>query len=368
MQKKEIQIVTFDNPFPPNYGGVIDVFYKIKVLSEIGVKVYLHLFYDERSNFSELKNICYKVYVYKRKKNIFKFLSIYPYAVNTRSSEALISNLKSINAPVLFESIRTVSLLTKENLTQKTFVRIHNIEHDYCWGLMKSEWHVIKKIAYFFEGLKFKSFQTILKKVDGVFTLSYYETLYYSGFIENKTSFIPVFHDSCFVTGVNGYGTYALYHGDLTIVDNVKSALFLIDVFKDIEEVLIIASSHLNSKLIEKVNKQSNVTFVKIESELQLKNLIKNAHINTLFSYQRSGTKLKVFKALFNGRHCILNRNVIDDLDLLSLCEVAENKIDYQKAVLKLFKTEFVLHQERYAVLAKYNNKVNALNLMKLLG
>ena len=29
---KEVHIVSFDVPYPPNYGGVIDVFYKIKTL------------------------------------------------------------------------------------------------------------------------------------------------------------------------------------------------------------------------------------------------------------------------------------------------------------------------------------------------
>ena len=31
---KEIHIITFDIPYPANYGGVIDVFYKIKALKE----------------------------------------------------------------------------------------------------------------------------------------------------------------------------------------------------------------------------------------------------------------------------------------------------------------------------------------------
>ena len=31
-------------PYPPNYGGVIDVFYKIKSLHAIGIKIILHCF------------------------------------------------------------------------------------------------------------------------------------------------------------------------------------------------------------------------------------------------------------------------------------------------------------------------------------
>ena len=45
---KEIHIVTFDIPYPVNYGGVIDVFYKIKALKEAGIKIHLHCFYHKR--------------------------------------------------------------------------------------------------------------------------------------------------------------------------------------------------------------------------------------------------------------------------------------------------------------------------------
>ena len=37
--QKTLQIVIFDNPCPPDYGGVIDVFYKIKALKALGVRI-----------------------------------------------------------------------------------------------------------------------------------------------------------------------------------------------------------------------------------------------------------------------------------------------------------------------------------------
>ena len=48
MNLKNIQIVSFNNPYPPNYGGVIDVFYKIKYLHRLDIEIYLHIFYDDR--------------------------------------------------------------------------------------------------------------------------------------------------------------------------------------------------------------------------------------------------------------------------------------------------------------------------------
>ena len=37
---KKLHIVSFDVPFPPNYGGVIDVFYKLIELKKLGVEIH----------------------------------------------------------------------------------------------------------------------------------------------------------------------------------------------------------------------------------------------------------------------------------------------------------------------------------------
>ena len=67
MSKKELNIVCFDNPFPPNYGGVIDVYYKLKALHKIGVKIHLHCFVKKIVNSEpDLKNYCESITYYKR--------------------------------------------------------------------------------------------------------------------------------------------------------------------------------------------------------------------------------------------------------------------------------------------------------------
>ena len=42
--EKHLHIVSFDVPWPANYGGVIDVFYKVKALSAKGIRIHLHAF------------------------------------------------------------------------------------------------------------------------------------------------------------------------------------------------------------------------------------------------------------------------------------------------------------------------------------
>ena len=153
-----------------------------------------------------------------------------------------------------------------------------------------------------------------------------------------------------------------------SISDNIRSAFFIINIFKDLIEPLIIASSTKNKKLICEIHKHDNISFEFISEQCQLNDIIQGAHRNTLYSFQKSGTKLKVFNALYLGRHCILNKNMIDDPDVIGICDVAESKIEYQNAVIRLFKKEFILSQDRFDSLKKYDSKLNAEKIMKVMS
>ena len=360
MHQKEIQILTFNNPFPANYGGVIDVFYKIKALHQLGIKIHLHAFYDDRSDIKELKNYCETINIYKRKKSILKHLSLLPFAINSRTSKVLVERLKSKSAPIFFESIKSVYPLINTNFSQAAAIRCHNIEHLYTYGLFKSEKNWLKKLAFYFEGQKLKQIQKVFEKADFIFTISNHEQDYFSSNFKTTTQLLPVFHGHSKIKSQPGFGKYALYHGDLSIADNIKSAQLIISVFKDLEHQLIIASSTFPKVIKNAIENSKNIKFELIENDEQLSQLIQNAHINTLYSFQQSGTKLKVFNALFNGRHCIVNSNMVDDKSILNICNVSETKLGYEKAVTKLFNQPFELTNTRIEILKKYDDIENA--------
>ena len=74
MPDLHLHIISFDIPWPANYGGVIDVFYKAKALSEKGVKVHLHCFQYGRKPNPFLENMFHKFYF----NNFFRFLQPFP--------------------------------------------------------------------------------------------------------------------------------------------------------------------------------------------------------------------------------------------------------------------------------------------------
>lgn len=368
MQNKKLHIVTFDNPFPPNYGGVIDVFYKINALHQLGVEIYLHCFVNEipvQNN--ELEAISTKLYFYKRNKSVFNFFSKKPFSVASRRHNQLIQNLCADNHPIFFEGLQTTDILNHHNFdNRKLFIRLLNLEDKYYDGLAKSETNFLKKIAFLFEAKKYSKYNFIFAKFEKIFTLSNVETKYIQDKYK-KAIYVPVFHGNQFVSNLSEYGNYAFYNGDLRISDNRNAALFLLDVFKEVRDYqLIIASSYSVNEIETKCFLSNNCKYVKIKDNIHLDELTKNAHINVMVSFQESGTKLKAVNALYKSRFCIINKNMIDDAELLSLFTIAETKPDFVNAINNLKDMQYSDFENRKIILEKILNDKN--NAMKIVG
>ena len=84
----KLHVISFQVPYPADYGGAIDVFYKLKALKEQGFDVTLHTFYyGERGRQPILDELCEKVYYYPRHTGWLKQISTLPYIVVTRKKK-----------------------------------------------------------------------------------------------------------------------------------------------------------------------------------------------------------------------------------------------------------------------------------------
>lgn len=368
MQKKRLHIISFDNPFPPNYGGIVEVFYKIKAFHDIGIEIYLHCFVDSIPlECDALQNITHQVFFYKKNKNPLLFFSNLPFSVRVRDCKKLIENIGKVDAPILCEGHKTTYWVYKNRLSSsENYIRLHNIENLYFDGLANSEHSRFKKIIYGIEAKKYRTYNSVLSNFDKVFALSKFENDVTNNQFKNSI-YIPVFHGNENVVQLEGFGEYALYHGDLRASDNKKSVEFLIDVFKDIKDFnLIIASSSGEQFVTSKIKNRANISFVKIQDFAHLKELFKNAHINFSVSFQKSGTKLKLLNALFNSRFSIINENIIDDEKITSLCEIASSREEFISKINELRKKEYGDYSKRKEILESYMSDVeNARKLAK---
>ena len=317
------------------------MFYKIKALSELHADIYLHVFDYGRGRQTELQNYCKKVFYYDRNSFLKSTFSKIPFAVKSRANKKLIENLDSDDAPILFEGLHTTFPLLVHSFTKKIFIRAHNIEHLYFAGLSKSEKRFDRKLFYKMEARKFRSYEKIFDKAQHVFTISPYEHDYFKKKFGDKAIYTPVFHQNAAVKSLSKKGDYALYHGDLRISDNVKSVEFLIDLFKDLDYKLMIASSYSNKSVIRKIEMLGHINYIKIEDNENLQKLLHNAHINVLPTFQKTGIKLKLINTLFQGRHLIVTPEMVEDTGLESLCKIASTKEEFKKQVLILSSLDY---------------------------
>jgi len=368
---KKLHVVSFDVPYPPNYGGVIDVFYKIKALHKLGVKIILHTYSYGRGKPKELNKYCESVFYYERG-SFFNFFSRKPFIVKTRNSAVLIKNLQKDNYPILFEGIHTTFPLIGNHFTDREiYVRTHNIEHDYYAGLSKSEKSIFKKVFFNFESKKLKYYEKIIDKVDAILTISPSEQHYFKSKYGNKCEYIPVFHENSEVKVLSNKGEFALYHGDLRVSDNIKAVHYLINVFKTIDYPLLIASSFVNDDIIATIKPFKNITFelLDFKNKNQLKGLFEKAHINVLPTFQKTGIKLKLIHALFSSRFCVVNNEMVDETGLEVLCEVSSDKKEFRDNVLHCIAQNYdsTIIDKKISNLTNFNTLRNAKKIVKMI-
>lgn len=370
MSKNTLHIVSFDVPYPPIYGGVIDVFYKIKALQKLGLKIILHTYDNGTGEQVELNKYCTQVYYYPRITSIFKVFSRIPFIIKTRSSKELINNLKKINAPILFEGLHTTfPLIQNEFGSRKLLFRAHNIEHKYYKGLSNSETNKKKKIFFKSESKKLKRFEPVIEKVNYILTISPFEQSYFKNNYSTNSIYVPAFHQNSEIKTLSTIGEYAFYHGDLRIADNLKSVRYLINIFSKLNHKLIIAGGELNTSLLQEISKYNHINFEQIKSDEHLTELLQNAHINVLPTFQKTGIKLKLINTLYNSRFCVVNNEMIEGTGLEKLCNICNSTESFRKQINIIFETKYEQkhRNERITILKQFDTTENAKLILSLL-
>jgi hypothetical protein len=370
--EKHIHLVSFDVPWPANYGGVIDVFYKIKAMAAKGVKIHLHCFEYGRTHAQELENYCYKVHYYKRdisKRNLFRST---PYIVSSRYSDSLIENLLRDNHPILLEGLHTCSILEDPRLEHRRIsVRTHNVEHEYYLNLAKAETGIFRKYYYYNEAGKLKRFEKVLDRADQLVAISKKDEKYFSAHYP-RVEFVPAFHPHKDILIKPGKGDYALYHGNLSVAENINAVRFLVNnVFTDLKVKFKVAGLNPPAQIVNLIAPLPNVEIVANPSDQELFELINNAHINISITFQATGLKLKLLNTLYNGRFCLVNEQMLSGSALDDLCIIANDAKSLRKQIRELFKKSFdeaSIEQRRLKLGSLYNNGNNVSKLIELIS
>ena len=349
------------------------MYYRIKAFFELGYGIHLHYFsYYNRKPNDELKSICQSIREYKRKKNRRSIAGKLPYIVASRIDETLIENLKNDNHPVLIEGVHCSGIINQLSHKRKIVVRLHNDEAAYYKQLSAATGNLLKKIYFKKESVLLKKYQQKLPQHCMYACITENDKLVFQNQLGLKQvihlpAFIPFQKISC----NEGMGNYALYHGNLSVAENEKAVLWLVkEVFQKMNCKLIIAGKKPGAKLKRAIVNKKNIVLFENPDEIMMNKLVADAHINILPSISTSGIKLKLLHALYCGRHCIVNENMIAGTGVDAACHIGKSADAMASIIAQLQHLPF--HEEEIKLrekilLAKFNNLQNCRMLIPYL-
>jgi hypothetical protein len=372
VSERILHIITHDVPWPADFGGVMDLFYKIKALHQAGAHIHLHCFVNKRPPQHELGQYCTAVYYYPRKKySGFSFTK--PFIVNTRNSTALLQRLQQDNYPILIEGIHCSYWLHAGKLKKRTILlRLHNAEYEYYQRLAVHEKNIFKKMYFSLESRLLKKYEQQLAGLAPIAAVSSLDVqLYKQAFAAGRIFHLPVFIPYTEALGLEGCGCYCLYHGNLSVNENEEAAIWLLqEVFSKIPVPFVIAGKNPSTKLEACVHQYERSCLVANPTDKELHDLIAKAQVNVLPSFNNTGVKLKLLNALYNGRHCIVNKAGVAGSGLESICTIIDNDADsFKTAIQYLYTTPYTvgMNEVRNSVLQQlYCNQKNTEKLVEI--
>lgn len=369
-----LHIVAFDVPFPADYGGIFEIFYKVRSLHAQGVKVHLHCFDYGRGQRRELDRYCESVHYYKRNTGHKGFSFSLPYIVSSRSNPELLENLKKDDHPILLEGIHCSYFLHTGDLSnRKVVLRLHNVEHEYYMQQARQARQPMRKLYFYNESRLLKKYEKAIADKCLVLAMSEKDALVYrKKFNAKNVAYLPPFigwdHPLC----QEGVGTFCLYHGNLAVEENARVASWLLEeVFNDVEIPFVIAGKNPSPQLEKLAHRKNHTCIVSNPSDKEMQDLIQKAQVNILPSFTDSGIKFKFLYSVFCGRHCVVNEKMTEGTNLGPACHVANGPDAFKSILMQLFRkpfddTEIALREN--LMHHYYNNTETAKRLMQWLS
>lgn len=369
MEHKKLHIVALDVPFPTNYGGAIDIFYRIKALHQLGFQITLHCFEYGRGEQVELEKWTSEVIYYQRKKRIQDLFGKRPFIVKSRISQKLLNHLLQDNAPILFEGLHTCWYLENEAIQKRlTIVRAHNIEHEYYFGLMENS-SLLKQIYFRLEHNKLKRYEEIISKASYVLPIREGDLGHFKQFNENVIV-LPASLPEMYV-GPQTPEAYCLFHGNLSVPENVDAVDFLLDKIwsQNLDVPLIIAGKNPSNQLCAKA-KQANVEIIANPTDEEMQSLIQKAKVHVFYTSQCTGLKLKLLAALQSYGAVLVNSKMIEGTELLEYVNIEDDHRQFAKTLLALFNApvDYKKVEARIAEIhSKFDTKENCKSVFNLI-
>lgn len=372
-----LHVVSFQVPFPPTYGGIIDVYYKLQALKAAGCKITLHTYRYRCPEAPELAAVADCVRYYGRATGPASLLSALPYIVYSRRNPRLLQALTADDAPILFEGLHTCFFLHHPALRDRfKIVRAHNIEHAYYAELAKAAPFGYRRAYYRMEAAKLRRYEPQLRHADALLAITPDDRAHFQKqYPDLRTEWMPCFYDDRRPEATAGATEpYVLYQANLSVAENVRAALFLLDEIVprlSPGTPVVLAGKAPAEALKRKAAGRPNVRLVADPDQPTMDRLLAEARVNALLTFQSTGIKLKLLHALAKGHgHCLVNTTMLTDRALEPLCTVADTPDEIAAAIRRLLTDapdKPALDARAAYLRSHYDNAANARRILDLL-
>ena len=165
----------------------------------------------------------------------------------------------------------------------------------------------------------------------------------------------------------------SIYSGQHTVPENEEAAIWLIQkVFSKIKKPFVIAGKNPTRRLEKQAHLCQHTCLVANPSETEINDLIRKAHINVLpcFNKNITGIRLKLLHVLFEGRHCVVNKPMVEGTGLEPACHMGANANAFASIITQLYHQPFT--EEEIALRKRllgntYDNEKNTRQLIQWL-
>ncbi|HET9431908.1 MAG TPA: glycosyltransferase family 4 protein [Chitinophagaceae bacterium] len=373
---RQLHIVCLDVPWPADYGGAIDMMNRIMMLKRLGIGIHLHYFsYNERGVPNELNQYCESIHVYERKTGRKGFSHKIPYIISSRINDDLVQNLNQDQHPILLEGIHCTGILPGvEYSSRKIVVRMHNEESVYYKELARSESSLFRKIFFLNESRLIRKYSYQLPEECTYACVSAEDMqTFREEYRLPKVEFLPTFPAWQKVNAEQGIGNLCLYHGNLSVPENEKAALWLLhNVFTKVRKPFVIAGKKPTRRLQKMAHLCQHTCLVADPTESEMDDLVRKAHIHVLpcFNKHITGIRLKLLHVLFEGRHCVVNEPMVKGTGLEDACHIAASSNAFASIITQLYNRPFTddeLLLRKRLLGDTYNNEKNTQQLIRWL-
>ncbi|WP_373325422.1 glycosyltransferase [Sporomusa paucivorans] len=382
MYEFKMVIIAHDFPYPPNNGGRVDMWTRIKALHSRGVKIFLITWLNRepsQQEYQEIGKYVEQIIVYRRCHNIANFiLSKYPsYIVDRQISDFDMEKLKSellLFSPqvLLLDGIAgSICALEIMNLFNGKIIfvyRSHNVEYLYAKALYMSEKNLAYKAVRYINIDRVKKIEKFIRdKSHVIFEISQddYESLNMPNnvFLQN-----PIIDDK--FTESKRYEFDILFIGGLCWPNNIYGLKwFAINCIPYLEkEYKIVFAGSNPSKEFIKFCETYKIEV--LPNPKDIKKVLSKGKVLINPIFHGSGVNIKILEMLSTGKSIVSTNKGVRGIskDIRSFIKYTDNAEQFSRYIEEAFKKPIydLLQVEKFRKIYSPDNIDNMLEMINL--